>query len=42
MLRLAGAYRLQFRDVDPRVSGFVGVESPIHVIKIGLSEFEFE
>ncbi|MCA9658782.1 MAG: hypothetical protein KC486_10580 [Myxococcales bacterium] len=42
VLRLAGAYRLQFRDVDPRVSGFVGVESPIHVIKIGLSEFEFE
>lgn len=42
VLRLAGPYRLQFRDVDPRVQGPVGVESPIQLLKIGLSEYEFE
>jgi len=42
VLRLAGAYHLLFRDVDPQVAGFVGVESPILSVKIGLSEFEFE
>jgi len=42
VLRLAGAYRLVFRDVDPRVSGLVGVESPLLTVEIGLSEFEFE
>ncbi len=42
VLRLAGAYRLLFRDVDPRASGVVGVESPLLTVEIGLSEFEFE
>ncbi|MCA9635683.1 MAG: hypothetical protein KC420_06590 [Myxococcales bacterium] len=42
VLRLAGPYQLLFRDVDPRFSGFVGVESPVQLLKIGLSEYEFE
>ncbi len=42
VLLLAGAYHLLFRDVDPRASGQVGVESPLLTVKIGLSEFEFE
>jgi len=42
VLRLAGAYHLLFRDVDPKASGLVGVESPLLTVKIGLSEFEFE
>jgi len=42
VLRLAGPYQLMFRDVDPRVGGAVGVESPVQVLKIGLSEYEFE
>ena len=42
VLRLAGPYQLLFRDVDPRVGGAVGVESPTQVLKIGLSEYEFE
>ena len=42
VLRLAGAYHLLFRDVDPRIAGFVGVESPLVTVEIGLSEFEFE
>jgi hypothetical protein len=39
---LAGTYRIQYRDSDPREGGTTKVESPAREVRVELTRYEFE